>query len=96
MLDKRPAHSGAEDESIKNKLVEDTESSVRPADDELKTARSDKQPVKDTESTGNSVDRQVPSITEDGQTQEEALGRSQRLMGDDFRTRMIGEGQILV
>ena len=69
LLDERPAHSGAEDESIENKLVEDTESSARPADDELKTARSDKQPVKDTESTGNSADRQVPYITEDGQTQ---------------------------
>ena len=92
LLDERPAHSGAEDESIGNKLVEDTESSARPADDELKTARSDRQPIKDTESTGISADRQVPSITEDGQTQEEALGRSRRLMGDDFRTRMIGGG----
>ena len=92
LLDERPAHSGAEDKSIGNKLVEDTESSARPADDKLKTARSDKQPVKDTESTGNSADRQVPSITEDGQTQEEALGQSRRLMGDDFRTRMIGGG----
>ena len=92
LLDERPAHSGAEDESIGNKLVEDTESSARPADDELKTARSDRQPGKDTASTGISADRQVPSITEDGQTQEEALGRSRRLMGDDFRTRMIGGG----
>ena len=92
LLDERPAHSGAEDESIGNKLVEDTESSARPADDELKTARSDRQPGKDTAFTGISADRQVPSITEDGQTQEEALGRSRRLMGDDFRTRMIGGG----
>ena len=92
LLDERPAHSGAEDESIGNKLVEDTESSARPADDDLKTARSDRQPEKDTASTGISADRQVPSITEDGQTQEEALGRSRRLMGDDFRTRMIGGG----
>ena len=92
LLDERPAHSGAEDESIGNKLVGDTESSARPADDELKTARSDRQPGKDTASTGISADRQVPSITEDRQTQEEALGRSRRLMGDDFRTRMIGGG----
>ena len=92
LLDERPAHSGAEDESIGNKLVEDTESGTRPADDELRTAGSDRQPGKDTASTGISADRQVPSITEDGQTQEEALGRSRRLMGDDIRTRMIGGG----
>ena len=92
LLDERPAHSWAEDESIGNKLVEDTESGTRPADDELRTARSDRQPGKDTASTGISADRQVPSITEDGQTQEEALGRSRRLMGDDIRTRMIGGG----
>ena len=92
LLDERPAHSGAEDESIGNKLVEDTESSARPADDELKTDRSDRQPGKDTASKGISVDRQVPSITEDGQTQEEAFGRFQRLMGDDVPTRMIGGG----
>ena len=92
LLDERPSHSGAGDESIGNKLVEDTESSARPADDELKTARSDRQPGKDTETTGISADRRVPSITEDGQTQEEALGRSRRLLEDNFRTRMIGGG----
>ena len=92
LLDERPSHSGAGDESIGNNLVEDTESSARPADDELKTDRSDRQPGKDTETTGISADRRVPSITEDGQTQEEALGRSQRLLEDDFRTRMIGGG----
>ena len=61
LIHERPAHSGAEDESIENKLVEDTESSARPADDELKTDHSDRQPGKDTASTGISVDRQVPS-----------------------------------
>ena len=67
LLDERPSHSGAGDESIGNNLVEDTESSARPADDELKTDRSDRQPGKDTETTGISADRRVPSITEDGQ-----------------------------
>ena len=56
------------------------------ADDELKTARSDKQLGKDTETTDISNDRRAPSITEDGQTQEDALGRSQCLSEDDFRT----------
>ena len=92
MIHKRPAHSGAEDESIENKLVEDTESSARPADDEVKTDRSDRQPGKDTASAGISVDRQVPSITEDGQTQEEPFGRFRRLRGDEVPTRMIGGG----
>ena len=92
LIHERPAHSGAEDESIENKLVEDTESSARPADDELKTDRSDRQPGKDTASTGISVDRQVPSITEDGQTQEEPFGRFRRLRGDEVPTRMIGGG----
>ena len=80
------------DDLIGNKLVEDAASSARPADDELKTARSDKQPGKDTETTGISNDRRAPSITEDGQTQEDALGRSRGLPEDDFRTRMIGGG----
>ena len=44
LIDERPAHSGAEDESIGKKLVEDTESSTRPAAAGLKTARSDRQP----------------------------------------------------
>ena len=78
LIHERPAHSGAEDESIENKLVEDTESSARPADRELKTDRSDRQPGNDTTSTGNLVDRQVPSITEDGQTQEEPMIRRLR------------------
>ena len=82
LIHERPAHSGAEDESIGNKLVEDTESSTRPADRELTTDRSDRQPGNDTTSTGNLVDRQVPSITEDGQTQEEPSGRFQRLRWD--------------
>ena len=76
LLDEGPSHSGAGDDLIGNKLVEDAASSARPADDELKTARSDKQPGKDTETTGISNDRRAPSITEDGQTQEDALGRS--------------------
>ena len=92
LLDEEPSHSGAGDDLIGNKLVEDAASSARPADDELKTARSDKQPGKDTETTGISNDRRAPSITEDGQTQEDALGRSRRLPEDDFRTRMIGGG----
>ena len=92
LLDERPSPSGAGDDSIGNKLVEDAASSARPADDELKTARSDRQPGKDTETTGISTDRRAPSITEDGQTQEDALGRSRRLPEDDFRTRMIGGG----
>ena len=82
LIHERPAHSGAEDESIENKLVEDTESSTRPADRELTTDRSDRQPGNDTTSTGNLVDRQVPSITEDGQTQEEPSGRFRRLRWD--------------
>ena len=82
LIHERPAHSGAEDESIENKLVEDTESSARPADKELTTDRSDRQPGNDTTSTGNLVDRQVTSITEDGQTQEEASGRFRRLRWD--------------
>ena len=92
LLDEGPSHSGAGDDLIGNKLVEDAASSARPADDELKTARSDKQPGKDTETTGISNDRRAPSITEDGQTQEDALDRSRRLPEDDFRTRMIGGG----
>ena len=43
LLDEGPSHSGAGDDLIGNKLVEDAASSARPADDELKTARSDKQ-----------------------------------------------------
>ena len=92
LLDEGPSHSGAGDDLIGNKLVEDAASSARPADDELKTARSDKQPGKDTETTDISNDRRAPSITEDGQTQEDALGRSRCLPEDDFRTRMIGGG----
>ena len=46
LLDEGPSHSGAGDDLIGNKLVEDAASSARPADDELKTARSDKQPGK--------------------------------------------------
>ena len=57
LLDEGPSHSGAGDDLIGNKLVEDAASSARPADDELKTARSDKQPGKDTETTGISNDR---------------------------------------
>ena len=82
LIHERPAHSGAEDESIENKLVEDTESSARPADKELTTDRLDRQPGNDTTSTGNLVDRQVTSITEDGQTQEEPSGRFRRLRWD--------------
>ena len=82
LIHERPAHSGAEDESIENKLVEDTESSTRPADRELTTDRSVRQPGNDTTSTGNLVDRQVPSITKDGQTQEEPSGRFRRLRWD--------------
>ena len=52
----------------------------------------EKQPGKDTETTDISNDRRAPSITEDGQTQEDALGRSRCLPEDDFRTRMIGGG----
>ena len=92
LLDEGPSHSGAGDDLIGNKVVEDATSSARPADDELKTARSDKQPGKDTETTDISNDRRAPSITEVGQTQEDALGRSRCLPEDDFRTRMIGGG----
>ena len=92
LIDERPAHSGAEDESIGKKLVEDTESSTRPAAAGLKTARSDRQPGEDTASKRISGDRQVPSRTEDGQSQEEAFGRFRRLMEGDGPARMIGGG----
>ena len=84
LLDEGPSHSGAGDDLIGNKVVEDAASSARPADDELKTAWSDKQPGKDTETTDISHDRRAPSITEDGQTQEDALGRSRCLPGGRF------------
>ena len=92
LINERPAHSGAEDESIGKKLVEDTESSTRPAAAGLKTARSDRQPGEDTASKRISDDRQVPSRTEDGQSQEEAFGRFRRLMEGDGPARMIGGG----
>ena len=58
LIHERPAQSEAEDASTENKLVEDTESNARPADDESKTDRSGRQPGKETASTGTSVDRQ--------------------------------------
>ena len=92
LLDVGPPHSGAGDDLLGNKLVEDIMSSARPVDDELNTARSDKQLEQDPETTDIVNDRRAPSISEDGQTQEDALGRPQGQLEVDYRTRMIGGG----
>ena len=92
LIDERPAHSGAEEELIGEELVEYPESGTRPAAVGLRTARSDRLPVEDTASKRISGDRQVPSITEDGQSQEEVVARVRRLMEGDGPARMIGGG----
>ena len=92
LIDERPAHSGAEEDLIGEELVEYPESGTRPAAVGLMTARSDGLPVEDTASNRISGDRQVPSITEDGQSQEEVVARVRRLMEGDGPARMIGGG----
>ena len=82
--DEGPSHFGAGDDLIGNKVVEDATSSARPADDELKTARSDKQPGKDTETTDISNDRRAPSITEEWPNTGGRIGPTPRSTGGRF------------
>ena len=92
LIDERPAYSGAKDEIIGEGLVEHPQYGTRPAAIGLKAARSDRQPGEDTASKRISRDRQVPSITEDGQSQEEDFdrGRARHWSRGDFESTRRG------